>query len=273
MKLFAYGDSWTEGQGVNPKKEESLIEREERKHFRNSKSWPKVLSDLIGCNHQNQSLSGSNNNDIFNSVINDIKSDILNSGDMVIIMWSSSLRDSVPFFPENEWHIWGLNYIKEDYKKKWFIQKDLTRNPTYNNFLINFKEFFIEELFTQDYYNIINQNYILFLQKLFEHYHINYIFCDAFDKMISNINVKNDKTNLINQKKYWEFSNRTFKDFLISTNNPEVWESPEYNILNVPGMHPSELGYKLIGEHIFEFINQNKNDIITYTNDKKIKIL
>jgi hypothetical protein len=38
-------------------------------------------------------------------------------------------------------------------------------------------------------------------------------------------------------------------------------------------MHPSELGYKLIGKHIFEYINQNKIDIIRYNDVKKIKIL
>jgi hypothetical protein len=38
-------------------------------------------------------------------------------------------------------------------------------------------------------------------------------------------------------------------------------------------MHPSELGYKLIAEQIFEYINQNKNDIIRYTDNKKIKIM
>ena len=78
MRLFAYGDSWTEGQGVNPTKEDSIDNREERKYFRNSKSWPKVLSDLMELEHQNQSLSGANNNCIFNCIIGDIKSGLIN---------------------------------------------------------------------------------------------------------------------------------------------------------------------------------------------------
>ena len=209
MKLFTYGDSWTEGQGASPVKEQSIDDRDEKKYFRNSKSWPKVLSDLMGCHHQNQSLSGTNNNHIFNTIINDIKSGLVNSGDLIIIMWSSSLRDNVPFFPLNEWHIWGINYI----------------------------------------------------------------FCDAFDKMVDNVETQNDKSNLINKKSYWGFSQKTFRNFLINTNDSKVWESPQYNILNVPGMHPSELGYKLIAEQIFEYINQNKNDIIRYTDNKKIKIM
>lgn len=273
MKLFTYGDSWTEGQGVNPIKEQSINERNERKYFRNSKSWPKVLSDLIGCDHQNQSLSGTNNNYIFNSVIEDVKSGLVNSGDIIIIMWSSSLRDNVPFFPPNEWHTWGNNYLKEEHSTKWFLQQNLTKNPIYNNFLIEFKEFYINELYNQEYYNIINQNYILFIQKLCEFYGINYIFCDAFDKMIDDIKLENDRTNLINKIRYWGFGEKTFKNFLIDIGNPKVWETPQYNILNVPGMHPSELGYELIAKELFLFINQNKNNIISYTNNKKIKIL
>lgn len=273
MRLFTYGDSWTEGNGVNPTQEDSIDNIEELKYFRNSKSWPKVLSDLMGCSHQNQSLSGTNNNHIFNRVIEDIKSGLVNSGDLIIIMWSSSLRDNVPFFPLNEWHTWGLKYINEDHKTKWFIQQNLTKNPTYNDFLIGFKEFYINELYNQEYYNIINQNYILFIQKLCEHQQINHIFCDAFDKMVDNIEPQNDKSNLINKNLYWEFGKKTFKDFLINTKDSKVWESSVHNILDVPGMHPSELGYKLIGKHIFEYINQNKNDIIRYNDVKKIKIL
>ena len=99
MKLFAYGDSWTEGKGADPIKEEAIEFIEKRKHFRNSKSWPKVLSRLMGLPSYNNSTSGINNNTIFNQLITDIKSETIQSGDLVIIMWSSSLRDDVPFFP------------------------------------------------------------------------------------------------------------------------------------------------------------------------------
>jgi len=272
MKLFTYGDSWTEGQGVNVVKEELIDNREERKKFRNDRSWPSKLSVLLDINHQNQSISGVNNNFIFNGVINDIKSGIVNSGDLIIVMWSSSLRDDVPFFPLKEWHTWGTNYINETHKKKWFVWKDLTKNSTYNDFLINFKEFFIDELFTQDYYNIVNQNYILFIQKLCEHYHVNYVFCDAFDKMVTDVKPENDKTIHINKTPYWGFGDKTFKDLLISTNDRNVWEIPQIDIMKTPGMHPSELGYKIIADELFNFIDKNKSDIIRFTEVKKIKI-
>jgi hypothetical protein len=272
MKLFTYGDSWTEGQGVNPLKESSFESREDRKKFRNDRSWPKKLSNLLNVNHENQSLSGSDNNTIFNQIITDIKSKKITSGDLVIIMWSSSLRDEVPFFPKGEWHTWGLNYISDNHKHKWFTKKDLTNNSIYNGFLTDFKEFFINELYTQDYYNIVNQNYILFIQNLCDYYHINYIFCDAFDRMIDNIKIENDRTNLINKESYWGFGKRTFKDLLISIGNKNVWETKNFDIMNVPGMHPSEFGYELIADELFTFLNDNIN-IIKYNNETIIKKL
>jgi len=270
MKLFTYGDSWTEGQGVSPLKESSIETREERKKFRNDRSWPAKLSKLLGVNHENQSLSGSDNNTIFNQVIVDVKSKKITSGDLVIIMWSSSLRDEVPFFPNKEWHTWGLNYISNNHKHNWFIKNDLTNNPTYNGFLIDFKEFFINELYTQDYYNIVNQNYILFIQKLCDYYQINYIFCDAFDKMIDNIKQENNKTHLINKECYWGFTIKTFKDFLISTGQKNVWETNNFDIKNVPGMHPSELGYKIIADELFLFLTNNPY-IIKHNSETLIK--
>ena len=117
MKLFTYGDSWTEGAGVDVVKENLIETREERKKFRNDRSWPTKLSKLMNLEVQNQAISGSNNNFTFNEVIENIKSNIINSGDLIIVMWTSSLRDDVPFFPKNEWHTWGSNFIKENYKQ------------------------------------------------------------------------------------------------------------------------------------------------------------
>ena len=62
MKLFTYGDSWTEGLKVSPLKKFSI---ETRKKFRNDRLTPAKLSKLLGVNYKNQSLSGGNNNTIF----------------------------------------------------------------------------------------------------------------------------------------------------------------------------------------------------------------
>jgi lysophospholipase L1-like esterase len=258
MKLYAFGDSWTAGQGANIKIENSIESNEDRRIFRNSKSWPKLLADLLNITHHNLSISGCDNNTIFNSVIECIKSNKIKSGDLIIIMWSSTLRDRVPFFPDNEWHVWGENYITSNHKNKWFVSNEstLTKNPTYNNFLIKFKEFYIDELYNESYYNIINQNYILFIQKLCEYYNINYLFCDAFDKMVNNPNTFDNKTQNINKTNYWQFSTKTMKELLIETNDKMMWETPQYSIFEVPGMHPSELGYMTISKELYRYIKE-----------------
>ena len=70
-----------------------------------------------------------------------------------------------------------------------------------------------------------------------------------------------------------DYRARSVADYLISKDNRRVWENLITDITKSPGTHPSEFGHNLIANEIFEFINQNKNDIIRYNNNKKIKIL
>ena len=46
MKLHAYGDSWTEGQGTT-------IDRKEWKNY----SWVKIVSDKLGINSNNNEVA------------------------------------------------------------------------------------------------------------------------------------------------------------------------------------------------------------------------
>jgi len=264
MKLFTFGDSWTTGQGCNLKVENSFTDDNQRKIYRNSMSWPKYLSEHLNVNVTNLSKSGSSNKEIFDTIIETIKSNIIKDNDLVVIMWSSSLRDNTPFFPNGEWHIWGNNYTNEKWKSTWVINtiKDkiigtkYTSNPKYNYFLKSYKEFYIDNLHNDSYYNIVNQNYILFIQKLLESYNINYVFCDAFDFMINkNIPTTLDKTHFINKSNYYQFGEMTFKDFLIllDPTDADLWEEPT-KWSNTPGKHPNAKGYQKIAVELYDFI-------------------
>jgi hypothetical protein len=162
----------------------------------------------------------------------------------------------VPFFPDGEWHSWGKKYIDDGFKKEWFINKNLSNISDYNQFLINFKKIYLEDLYSESYYNIINQNYVIFLQELLKYYGINYFFCDAFDLMVNNLDNKDDKTNLINQNRYWGFRKKTFKDYLIDLGEIGLFET-DIPFGVTPGKHPSEAGYKLISEEMNRFIISN----------------
>ena len=103
--LHAYGDSWTEGQGVDG--ELIYTDREELKNYRNEYSWVNLLSKKLDVPFVNNGISGYGNNKIFNQIVSDVQSKKIKSEDFVIIMWSSSLRDYVPFLPNNEWISWS----------------------------------------------------------------------------------------------------------------------------------------------------------------------
>lgn len=247
MKLHAYGDSWTEGQGT-------VDDRKEwKKH-----SWVKLLSDKFKVKSNNNGVSGSSNLKIFNKVVSDIRNNKIKKNDLVVIMWSSSLRDSVPFLPKNEWVSWSVKHLVELPHK--FIESYKSENEKYDNFLSSFKEHFLLNLFNQNYYNIVNQNYIVFIQKLLEFYEVKYVMCDAFEEMILNLNEDDDKTSSIDKKYYWGFGNRTIRDFLNDTNRDDIWEHID-NFKTRPTQHPNIEGYKLIYQELYKFIINTIQDI------------
>jgi lysophospholipase L1-like esterase len=241
MKLHAYGDSWTEGQG-------STNNREEWKNY----SWVKIISDKLGVISINNGVSGNSNLNIFNKVVDDLIEGKIKNDDIVIIMWSSSLRDLVPFLPKNEWISWSIKHLIE-YPHK-FVGSYQSENEKYNNFLHSFKELFVTELFNQNYYNIVNQNYIIFLQKMFEFYKIKYVMCDAFESMVIDLKKQDNKLEIIDKKPYWEFNKKTIRDFLNNTNRDDIWEHIE-DYKNRPTQHPNIEGYKIISNILYNFIN------------------
>jgi lysophospholipase L1-like esterase len=270
MNLYCYGDSWTEGVGVNRPVENGIVDLHDKKIYRNQFSYPKHLSELLSINYENRGMSGSSNKEIFDTIVNDVKSNKITEGDLVVVLWSSSLRDNVPFFPENEWHSWGLNYIDKENLKHWGVRNKLTNDVTYNKFIYDYKINYVTQLFNQNYYNIVNQNYIIFLQRLFEHYNIIYVMADAFDKMVIDVNADDDKVHHIDTNLYWNFSLKTFKDYLSNLKDNSVWED-NLPFEDKPGKHPSIFGYRKIAEELHRFIHLN--NILNKKFDKKINII
>jgi hypothetical protein len=126
----------------------------------------------------------------------------------------------------------------------------------------------IGNLFSDTYYDIINQYYILHLQFLFNELGIRYLFCDAFDTMINkNIDGLVDKTHLIDSDRYWGYQNKTMVDLLIDTNRKDVWEDNTNWINTIAGKHPNSNGYKLIADELYKFINDG--NLLTHSKPKK----
>jgi len=270
MKLFTFGDSWTEGVGGNIEEERALDIPEQQTIIRQKYCWPKHLSELLKCEVVNYGVGAFSNNTIFNSICYQLKNEIITQDDFVVIMWSSSLRDQLPFFPnEDSLHIWGQRYKSKQHLIKYIFDGIISNNIKYNRVEKNFREYYITNLFSDSYYNIINQNYILHLQFIFKQMGIQYLFCDAFDNMVGkDIIGEIDNSNLIDNSRYWGYKEKTFAKFLIDLQRRDVWEDNNYWNTSTEGKHPSNNGYRLIAEELYKFI-LNSNLLETGMNKSK----
>lgn len=259
MRLFTFGDSWTEGVGGNLNEEYTTDIPEQRTAIRQKYCWPKHLSGLLKCDVKNYGVGAFSNNLIFNTVFNQLKNEIITQDDFVVIMWSSSLRDDLPFFPnENNFNIWGKRHKTKEHLFKFIFDGVNGDNLNYNRAEKNLRDYYINNLFNDSYYDIINQNYILHLQFMFKELGIRYLFCDAFDSMLNkNIEQNIDKTNLINQNRYWGYRDKTMVNLLNDTKRKDVWEDNSYWVKTTMGKHPNNNGYKLIADDLYKFINEN----------------
>lgn len=268
MILYAFGDSWTEGVGGDIEEEKKTEIPEERTKIRHLTSWPKYLAEMLEIDFVNMGVGAASNKIIFDSAVSLIKNDTIKTNDLVIIMWSSPLREEVQFFPGDEWHFWGKRYQNKEHIFKFILKNQEVKNLKYRRFEKEYKEFFISKIYDDSYYDIIGQNYILFLQFMFKKMEINYLFCDAFENIISKNIIKDlDKTHLIEKNNYWNFMESDFREFLILKNSKNVWEDNVLFNKNNSGKHPSKDGYKIIAEELFRWILEK--EIIQHHEEKK----
>jgi len=254
-RLIAYGCSWTSGEGCDSDIESTLTNDELLK-FRNENSWPYFLSKKLNIHEYiNNGISGNSNIKIFNKIVNDIESNKIDSGDFICIMFSSSLRDTVPFLPDGEWISNSVKHLIQTPDNFYNSYNQVGNSSIFNKFLSNYKKFFITNLFTSDYYNIVNQNYIIFLQKLLNEYDIKYIMMESFEPMLE-YPLKNDYLKLINTDKIYGKLKTTFRDVLNMYDSKDIWERG-YNYDTVATQHPNKIGYNLISDKLFEFIKDN----------------
>ena len=91
------------------------------------------------------------------------------------------------------------------------------------SFFQDYSKFYLTEMFDEQYYEIVNYNIVVFLQKYFEHKKINYVMFDAFDYMV------NQKYEHINEKYYWNFNEKNIHSYITSFNYEGLLEKADYN--------------------------------------------
>ncbi len=257
MKIITFGDSWTSGEGTNHSitRKWEVNEMEKMEQYNKSHSWTRYLADKIGVQYKNFGETGSTNYRIFSNVFEQFAQDQINKDDLVIIMWSSPLRDPLPFFP----HMfsktgpiglsWSLKELATDSKeslkryydhwgktnKQWitYMENDLIK------FMDNYFPFYLENLHDESYYKLLNTNYMIMLEKYLKSKGIDYIMCNAFEEL-------NYDKKLVDITNY--YNHQTMFEFL--SNKGEVWEDTQ-SIYTIK--HPNTQGHKLIAEELFDF--------------------
>ena len=256
-RLVAYGDSWTIGEGCNREVEDALS-KHEKMAYQKENSWVKFLADDLNFTYENNGISGNPNNKIFNQIIDDVKNGITTKNDLVVVMWSSSLRDYLPFMPhgpKGEWLSWSTKHLMQTPER--FFTSTQTENRYYDFFMEDYKKFWLTNLNSDLYYSIVNQNYIIFLQQFFAHYKINYVLCDGIEDMFLGVSKDYDKTHLVETKNYWGCMQTTFREWLIQHTDETYWEYQE-NWDNRSTQHPNREGYRLISNELYSFIKKIK---------------
>jgi hypothetical protein len=256
-RIVAYGDSWTIGEGCNREIEDTLS-KHEKVIYQKENSWVRMLGDKLNLPIENNGISGNPNNKIFNQIVDDIKNGVTTKHDLVVVMWSSSLRDYLPFLPhgpKGEWLSWSTKHLMETPDR--FFTSTQTENRYYDFFMEDYKKFFLVNMHSDLYYSIINQNYVIFLQNFFKHYKIQYVMCDGIEDMFMGIEPTYDKTDLIETETYWQYRKKTIRDWLIEFNDTSMWEHKER--WDTRGtQHPNIKGYELIAEELGKFIDSQK---------------
>lgn len=256
-RIVAYGDSWTIGEGCNREVEDTLS-KHEKIIYQKENSWVKILGDKFNIVTENNGISGNPNNKIYNQIVDDVKNGLTTKHDLVLIMWSSSLRDYLPFLPhgpKGEWLSWSTKHLVETPDR--FFTSTQTENRYYDFFMEDYKKFFLLNLHNDLYYSIINQNYIIFLQHYLKHYKINYVMIDGIEDMFLGLDSVYDKTDLIDKDLYWGYRDKTIRDWLIERTDDTFWEYKDR--WDTRGtQHPNSMGYKLIADEIERFIKEKK---------------
>lgn len=285
MKVISFGDSFTQGLGVDRIKEQKFFDdnpndktkaRKLHRAFTHSLSFTKLFADKLGVEWENLGESGCNNRRILSNAFDSFAQGRYKKGDLAIVTFTSTLRDKLPFTPElydKQWAgvTWSINELVDlfrdygsldDYKKH--AESNLLqglevtdKNITFSYFYREWIKFFVTDMFEFRYLDFFNLNAILMLQKFFEFIEVDYIFVDAFELSFNNSTY--NKTEFINKDKYWRFGEHTIYSYLGTFENRDLYELDGYNIPSehIP-LHPSAEGHKLFTEDLYEFYIKNK---------------
>lgn len=286
-RIICFGDSFTLGDGANlalTKEIENLFDKTPEgsskasgliSEINKKLSWTQYVGDNLGVYIANEGESGANNLRIFNNVFNyEVGGTKYSSEDLVIIMWSSSIRNKLPWFPNVFSEAgpvgagWSLKELLGKDAHRGFADRYYTVNSTENEkkyvdsvlspFMAEYFKKYLTELHSEEFYNIVNLNLVVFIQEFFKSRNIPYLMIDAFERMDSFKSEGDDKWDtLVDKKHYLGFGETTLWDELNKIGG-DIWEDKKLSY-SPEGQrcHPNKDGYVLAGKIILDYINKH----------------
>lgn len=282
MRIHCFGDSWTQGIGTEWEPGKGRVPMETR-YDRNWDSvyekygWPGQLSNLFGdlFKVSNYGNGGCSNNQIYMAVIEALWENKIKKGDLVIVSWSSIIREPLNFMYTNDPHNGFLNYsnfgfmnFKEKmnsiyvspHEQERFHWIDTIENNELKEATENVYKDYVVNRFSYDFLYEFAMNYVANLQIYFDNLKIQYIFINSFENIIS----ENSKSFEFINKDKWILWNSSLQEYLLDVSKDfdtsigySVWEDDTIDVeRNHDGPHPNRIGYGILAEKIFEEIKK-----------------
>ena len=256
-RFVLYGDSWTQGQGIGTGEiDNNQIEPID--YYRKS-NYPlsKLLKNIFDVPVINNGIQGNTNTHILEQIYDDVTNSIIDKDDVVIIGFTSLIRDNHPFIPtqfnDKTKYGWNIHNMINELDEIHF------KNDSDNIYDKSFKEYainYVTEIFDQSYYEYVGFNMVYFLQHFLKANGIEYYFWNPFETIVKE-EYKN--SHLIDKSRYINFGNNFMCELYeyeteLLNGNPKftVWENNQIKPKYV--LHPNYWGYEHIAKKMTEFI-------------------
>ena len=273
-RIISFGDSFTAGLGTDRKYEESHLgehpmwktwsdkeknlARKKVHQFRNKNSFTKFFADYFDCEYINNGNIGCNNMDIVNYFFTFDKEFGFEKNDLVLIGFTSSMRDKLPWMPDIfnnnvrsgiTWSTKELSLVAT--RSCNIVWADNEFRDKYDDFFHSYLKHYVVELYDEKYFNIFNLNLVSTLQHYLNYLGVDYIMFDAFEPMFTTI------PNQIDTHTYWECGTNSIWSYLNQFDR-DLFELDGYSINKEVHKHPNTEGHKVFAKELFRYYNETR---------------
>ena len=262
-KIIGIGDSWTIGEGWISHEDEAVklskIPDWEKDgsgfagqpkalyELRTTHSYTRWLADKFNVPYEVFAVSGGANHQFQQFFMDLNQNGKIDKNTLVIIGWSSALREQADFFPnsfdrESSFIFWSSDLV---------VDKDRFYRNTSSPFEAYWKKYYISNLLDTSYFEHKTLNYKLMIQEYCAHYKIPLLQCNAFESQSSKLF----------SKTFFKPDSTLFDE--IKDEGDDIWQGEFTETMKTQGkqkkyvnaLHPNIKGYKIIADKLYNYIN------------------